>query len=63
MDFASASPLQEPSRSAPSVASRPRCPVCNGPLAETRGMFCCTRCFFHFCAGCEGGAAEPADDP
>jgi hypothetical protein len=38
---------------------RPACPVCCGPLVETRGAFRCARCHYTFCEGCGGAGGAP----
>jgi hypothetical protein len=62
MEFASAPPIHEQVRYRPYHADRPCCPVCNGPLLEARSTFRCARCYYSFCAGCEGGEAEGTID-
>ena len=41
---------------------REACPICMGPLSETRGMSQCQRCQFVYCVGCEGGEWADASD-
>jgi hypothetical protein len=35
----------------------PACPICSGPLCESRGQARCLRCQYSFCQDCEGTPA------
>ena len=62
MEFASAPAIREQISHGPIHGVRPQCPICNGSLIETKGMFRCVRCNFSFCAGCDGGEPEVTMD-
>jgi hypothetical protein len=58
---ATTAPAADREEAKAAAGRRPACPVCRGPLVETRGAFRCARCHYTFCEGC-GGDAGAADE-
>jgi len=41
----------------PATSTTPACPICSGPLCESRGQARCLRCQYTFCQDCDGAPA------
>ncbi len=51
LSFQIDAPAEVPTQAAPA------CPICSGPLCESRGEARCLRCRFTFCQDCDGKPA------
>jgi len=66
MEFAMQPPVSRERESVPARTAsilEQACPVCSGPLVESRSERRCLRCGFGLCDACDGGLREHyADD-